>query len=119
MRDKWKMEYASDEVRDRPPVGTWVKVWGRVTERVCAHPDDMLIQFESHNEHYNGHVRAEHVESDGSIPEFAYRCTRLYESPTTNALYRCESYEGHPDKHYTQTGLFWSESEVAGYIEEK
>lgn len=100
--------------------GAWVRVWARVVHQDHLHPEDVRLEFESHNEQYEAHVRKDRVEAADEIPEFAIRCTHLYGSTLTDGQYwRCYLYERHPDNHVANAGsLSWSDEQTAGYIEE-
>ena len=103
-----------------PEKGDWVKVWALVTDP-DPHPEDYNVRFESHNEHYKGLVRRDHVVFvEGETPEGVPQCTSLYGGTATpGLLWRCEKVAEHPRKHTANDGLKWTDEQAAGYFEER
>lgn len=101
-----------------PKVGDWVQVWGQVVEG-ATHPEDVLVEFFSHSEQYEAHVRADRVVASRRLPDFVSRCTDLYgggEGP----LWRCTRHSKHGDQHEANDGkLRWLPHETVGYFEDK
>ncbi len=95
------------------PGGTWVQVWGQVVEKK-HHPEDVVVEFFSHNEQYHCDVRRDRVVV-GDTPDFAERCVHLKE---VDGMYaRCTSHKGHSYKH--QAGeLSWASINSNGFFEE-
>lgn len=100
-----------------PEQGEWVKIWALV-KNPRPHPDEIMVRFESHNEHYNGLVRHADVMRTDETPEHAEQCTRL--GKVNEGLYvRCTGHDGHPGTHGDpRSGIQWSERETVGFFEE-
>lgn len=109
--------------------GDWVKVWGQVVD--APHPDDLTVEFFSHNEQWRGvveKVRCEPAPSDATNP-FARRCTALARDTLgvgfavlfgeSQAFVRCVRHERHSDLHRAHHGQTFGSADVVGYIEEK
>lgn len=99
------------EAKLRP--GDWVRAWGQVVERP-AHPDDVVVEFFSHNEQWAGHVRRERVES-ASVPNFAEPCASLYEDRPGHLL-RCSLHHNHAQAH-TRGAQTWNNDGQYGYVD--
>lgn len=88
-------------------VGDWVQVWGQVkrVDQPGVHPEDVSVEFFSHNEQWNGHVRRDRVTKVEVVPPFVERCSSLHPysalTPTgrIEAYVRCEMHEGHTGQH--------------------
>jgi len=101
-----------------PEEGDWVQVWGQII-RGKTHPEDVLVEFFSHNEQYSCHVKTDRIVYTGEQPEFVETCTALHEVMKTHLFARCTQHNDHAGDHVDIEGVTFSESQVVGYIEEK
>ncbi len=108
------------EAGDRQPVeyvakpGDWVLCWGQVVDRL-AHDDDAVVEFFSHNEQYQCHVRRDRIEQ-ADPPPFANQCNHMRQGHT-NEFFRCELTDGHTAEHKWRND-YWSNRATAGYLED-
>src|SRR5689334_11677600 len=104
------------EVKEAFEIGEWVLVRAIVIEGP-SHPEDVLVRFESHNQHFAGAVRNDHVEH-ASPPEGWPRCSDLFEVALMDeeALVRCTLPSEHPGHH--ESGAFtWTDEKTVGHFE--
>lgn len=102
--------------------GDWVQAWGQVRkiDEPGVHPEDVLVEFFSHNEQWAGHVRLDRVvEVDqDSLPGFIGTCTAMHETKS-GAYRRCVLHERHGDYlHQDNKGSRWDNSFTVGHFEE-
>lgn len=104
----------------RPDPGTWVQVWGQVNKNQSAtHPEDVLVDLESHNEQYNAYVRLDRLRlADEGPPPFAERCTHMVQPMADGPMWRCVKYTRHPDEHSNGGDVRWASKKTVGYFEE-
>jgi hypothetical protein len=103
-----------------PGEGDWVLVWGQIL-RGPTHPEDVRVEFFSHNEQYHCDVRTDRVRTVDEQPDFITTCTAMFRfAGGVNGLFvRCVRHERHGGKHRDGGGTLYDESQVIGYIEEK
>lgn len=111
--------------RDLLRPGRWVKVWAAVIDQTGVHPEDLAVQFLTHNSELREVVRRDHVEAvadgdhAGAYPPGAPRCTSLYETDEA-WLVHCESRAPAGHQHYTKTterSYQWDDEQAHGSIE--
>lgn len=116
----------TDNAAALPRKGDWVKVWALVTD-ADPHPGEYLVRLESHNEHYAGLVRRDHVEVTAEVPSFVDRCSSLYEvtirldglrphiaevlEEGDEVLLRCTKPVEHSGRH-KHRGMKWTDAEA-------
>lgn len=93
--------------------GSWVLCWGQVIDRK-AHPEDVAVEFFSHNEQFYVHLRRDRIK-EADAPEFAAQCTALHETKP-NKFIRCEYTDRHFGDHGRQ-GYAWCEEYVHGHLD--
>ena len=100
-----------NEERELQP-GEWVAVQAQVIDP-HFHPDDLLVQFRSHNEEFEAPVlkrrakpcpRPDDVEQCGALGEFG------------DLLARCMDYDQHPLGVHRNGERSWSDDEVVGWF---
>ena len=99
--------------------GAWVKVWGQVAktgDEQGVHPEDTLVEFFSHNEQYQGHVRTDRIETAKGLPKWAARCTALAEL-SFESIKRCMGHDRHGGDHWHGDDK-WTDGECYGHVEE-
>jgi 5,10-methenyltetrahydromethanopterin hydrogenase len=116
---------AKEPEEDRPRVGDWVRVWAQVVktpEMTGVHPEDMQVEFTSHNANYSGDVRLDLIVfKPGKVPPGASRCYDLWDEGN-GGLVRCQKPYRHPGYHRAETVYtthVWDDDQSVGYIEER
>lgn len=104
----------SDE--NKIQIGEWVLVWGQVRESP-HHPEDVVVEFFSHNEQWAGHIRLDRVKPAGGDPPFAAQCPALRKTKS-GAFRRCVRVANHAKKHEDVNGKKFASLDVAGFVEE-
>ena len=106
-----------------PQEGDWVLAWGQVmgVDEKGIHPEDVVVEFFSHNTQWSGHIRKDRVRPSEVLPDFVTACTALfmYAGGENGLFVRCALHDGHGVKHQDSAGTVYEESHVIGYIEEK
>jgi len=102
-----------------PEEGDWVLVWGQI-RRGRTHPEDVLVEFFSHNEQWAGHIRTDRVVISDLQPDFVTTCTAMFRyAGGANGLFvRCALHEGHSKKHRDSGGTLYNDDDVVGHFEE-
>jgi hypothetical protein len=98
-------------------IGDWVLAWGQVRES-NHHPEDVVIEFFSHNEQWAGHIRLDRVQPATTPPPFdAAQCNALRRTKS-GSLRRCVRLDQHGKKHEDGKGKRFGNLDVAGFFEE-
>jgi hypothetical protein len=102
-----------------PGEGDWVLVWGQILRRK-THPEDVCVEFFSHNEQYHCDVRIDRVRIVDEQPDFITACTALFRfaGGANGLIVRCARHDQHGGKHRDSGGTLYDDSQVIGYIEE-
>lgn len=107
----------------QPQPGDWVTVYGQVVEG-RSHPEDLIVEFFSHCDQYQAHVKADRVVKADPPTHLSQRCTHLWQQPYElgYALLRCVKHHSHGGEHEAsiqgKVG-HWCDGETIGYFEEK
>lgn len=102
--------------------GDWVKVWGQVTD-TKTHPEDVEVEFFSHNEQFHAPIRKDRIEEALLLPGFAEECYALREydaevlGEMTKIHLKCTGHLGHDGKHRCGR-VTWKNAQNVGWIEE-
>lgn len=99
-----------------PVAGEWVQVWGQIVAGK-THPEDVMVEFFSHSEQYQAHVRIDRVEKSEFLPDFVEMCRALRMTNKGN-LRRCVRHEKHGGDHWDVRGRKFSNIGVAGFFED-
>lgn len=108
-----------------PRAGDWVRVWALVVEP-DPHPEEVKVRLESHNEHYLGYIRRDHVEFTGEVPAAADVCTSVFLAESAECkhqpsrgeiLVRCQKLHEHHGDHRNMD-LDWTDKQEYGHVEE-
>lgn len=75
--------------------GDWVQVYGQVVD-IDGHPDDIIVEFLSHSENYQGHILRSRT-TPVDPPKDTHPCVALIKTET-GLFARCERHHGLP--HY-------------------
>ena len=94
--------------------GEWVAAFGQLVDRP-NHPDDVVVQFFSHNEQYDCHIKRDRV-AVVDPPDFALTCNSLYRNDDRSLL-RCTLHERHPGAH-TAGSQMWNDLGEYGRVEQ-
>ncbi len=97
------------------PRGTWVQVWGQVFS-LTSHPEDVVVEFFSHNEQYKCNVRLDRIQVSDDTPDFVEQC-RAMQLSGNNVYVRCERHDRHPDVHKSGD-IEWPNIYTDGFFEE-
>lgn len=102
-----------------PQTGDYVLCWAQVVDD-NPHPDNMLVRFASHNEHYTGYVRRVDIVFTGELPPNVEKCEALFTEPGNSTYYvKCTLHHEHGGDHKDLEGRFYEDREVVGYFERK
>lgn len=105
--------------------GSWVTVYGQVVEAgdhsTRTHPEDVLVEFFSHSDQYQAHVRRDRVRPVEPPEGIAERCPHIADSLTGGeALVRCIKHLKHSGQHSDRSGRkVWLDNATVGYFEER
>lgn len=104
--------------------GDWVQVYGQVVQR-NTHPDDVAVEFFSHNEQFWVHIARDRVTPIHPPEHLSRPCRHLFQNPVSphSPLFRCYSHENHGGLHQaidrrSDTPLSWPNEATIGYIED-
>lgn len=102
-----------DEKDRKMRPGDWVLVRGQIVDKP-AHPDDVVVEFFSHNEQWSGHVERDRV-APSEVPDFAAPCASVYEDAPGHLL-RCSLHHNHAQAH-VRGAQTWNNGGQYGYVE--
>lgn len=99
--------------------GDWVQVWAQVSKvnEPGVHPEDVLVEFFSHSEQWQGHVRLDRVIETDKVPDFAGTCTHMHNT-NKGAYRRCVKHDRHGGNHRDNKDVEWDSRFTVGYFEE-